>query len=75
MLTQLSIFFIVFRDVASMTNLLHPIILPKLYSSLVLLYSLHNKNEDDTYWKRLLKWNRQPDTTLMAFLGIDKCVI
>ncbi|XP_066901299.1 alsin [Halyomorpha halys] len=60
------------QDVASMTNLLHPIILPKLYSSLVLLYSLHNKNEDDTYWKRLLKWNRQPDTTLMAFLGIDK---
>ncbi|KAL1123935.1 hypothetical protein AAG570_001705, partial [Ranatra chinensis] len=56
----------------SMTGLLDPIILPKVYSSLLVLYSLHNKKEDDTYWKRLLKWNRHPDSTLMAFLGIHR---
>ncbi|XP_073987659.1 amyotrophic lateral sclerosis 2 isoform X2 [Rhodnius prolixus] len=60
------------HEEASMTSLLHPIILPKIYSSLLVLYSLHNKGDNDTYWKRLLKWNRQPDSTLMPFLGVDK---
>ncbi|XP_014251710.1 alsin [Cimex lectularius] len=60
------------HEVASMSGLLYPLILPKLYSSLLFLYSLHNRKENDAYWKRLLKWNRQPDITLMAFLGVDK---
>lgn len=61
-----------FREVVTMCDLLHPIILPKLYSSLLILYSLHNQSENDTYWKRVLKWNKHPDTTLLAFLGVDK---
>ncbi|KAK9511048.1 hypothetical protein O3M35_005697 [Rhynocoris fuscipes] len=60
------------NEEASLPSLLHPIILPKVYSSLLFLYSLHNKKDNDTYWKRLLKWNRQPDSTLMPFLGVDK---
>uniref|UniRef100_A0A146M3M8 Alsin n=4 Tax=Lygus hesperus TaxID=30085 RepID=A0A146M3M8_LYGHE len=60
------------EEVVTMCGLLHPIILPKLYSSLLILYSLHNQTDNDTYWKRLLKWNKHPDTTLLAFLGVDK---
>ncbi|BES88813.1 Vacuolar sorting protein 9 (VPS9) domain [Nesidiocoris tenuis] len=60
------------EEVITMCGILHPIILPKLYSSLLILYSLHNQTQNDTYWKRLLKWNRHPDSTLLAFLGVDK---
>lgn len=59
-------------DVVSASVLLHPFVLPKVHASLFVLYALHNKEEDDAYWKRLLKWNRQPDMTLLAFLGIDQ---
>nr|CAD7444435.1 unnamed protein product [Timema bartmani] len=59
-------------EVASSTTLLHPVLLPRVHSALFVLYALHNKMEDDAYWKRLLKWNKQPDITLMAFLGIDQ---
>jgi amyotrophic lateral sclerosis 2 protein len=56
----------------SAAALLHPFLLPRVHSALFVLYALHNKEEDDAYWKRLLKWNKQPDITLMAFLGIDQ---
>ncbi|XP_067007576.2 alsin [Anabrus simplex] len=59
-------------EVVSAAALLHPVLLPRVHSALFVLYALHNKQEDDAYWKRLLKWNKQPDITLMAFLGIDK---
>ena len=59
-------------EVVSATSLLHPILLPRIHSALFVLYALHNKEEDDAYWKRLLKWNKQPDLTLLTFLGIDK---
>ncbi|KAJ9583748.1 hypothetical protein L9F63_021911 [Diploptera punctata] len=59
-------------EVVSATSLLHPILLPRIHSALFVLYALHNKEEDDAYWKRLLKWNRQSDLTLLTFLGIDK---
>ncbi|XP_046468908.1 alsin isoform X5 [Neodiprion pinetum] len=57
--------------VVSAAAILHPILLPRVHSALFVLYALHNKKEDDAYWKRLMKWNKQPDITLMAFLGID----
>lgn len=57
--------------VVSAAAILHPVLLPRVHSALFVLYALHNKKEDDAYWKRLLKWNKQPDITLMAFLGID----
>nr|XP_032529484.1 alsin [Danaus plexippus plexippus] len=59
-------------EVVSSNSLLQPVLLPRVHPALFVLYALHNKREDDLYWRRLLKWNRQPDTTLMAFLGIDQ---
>ncbi|CAK1549644.1 unnamed protein product [Leptosia nina] len=59
-------------EVVSAASLLQPILLPRVHPALFVLYALHNKREDDLYWRRLLKWNKQPDTTLMAFLGIDQ---
>ncbi|CAH2253432.1 alsin [Pararge aegeria] len=59
-------------EVVSAASLLQPTLLPRVHPALFVLYALHNKREDDLYWRRLLKWNRQPDTTLMAFLGIDQ---
>jgi len=58
--------------VVSAATLLHPVMLPRVHSALFVLYALHNKEEDDVYWKRLLQWNKQPDMTLMAFLGIEQ---
>ncbi|XP_059059278.1 alsin isoform X2 [Achroia grisella] len=59
-------------EVVSAASLLQPTLLPRVHPALFVLYALHNKREDDLYWRRLLKWNRQPDITLMAFLGIDQ---
>ncbi|XP_063838973.1 alsin [Ostrinia nubilalis] len=59
-------------EVISAASLLQPTLLPRVHPALFVLYALHNKREDDLYWRRLLKWNRQPDLTLMAFLGIDQ---
>lgn len=59
-------------EVVSSLSLLQPALLPRVHPALFVLYALHNKREDDLYWRRLLKWNRQPDVTLMAFLGIDQ---
>ncbi|CAK1603467.1 unnamed protein product [Parnassius mnemosyne] len=59
-------------EVVSAATLLQPTLLPRVHPALFVLYALHNKREDDLYWRRLLKWNRQPDVTLMAFLGIDQ---
>lgn len=43
-----------------------------MHSALFVLYALHNKKEDDAYWERLMKWNKQPDITLMTFLDVNK---
>ncbi|EFN76628.1 Alsin [Harpegnathos saltator] len=60
------------EQVISAAAILHPILLPRVHSALFVLYALHNKKEDDAYWERLMKWNKQPDITLMAFLEIDQ---
>lgn len=70
LVTDLKIF--IFRQVISAAAILHPILLPRVHSALFVLYALHNKKEDDAYWERLMKWNKQPDITLMAFLEIDQ---
>ncbi|XP_013133821.1 PREDICTED: uncharacterized protein LOC106099733 [Papilio polytes] len=59
-------------EVASGARLAQGVLLPRVHPALFVLYALHNKREDDLYWRRLLKWNRQPDLALMAFLGIDR---
>ncbi|XP_012274645.1 alsin [Orussus abietinus] len=51
--------------------ILCPIILPRVHFVLFVLYAMHNKEENDTYWEKLLKWNRKDDSTLMRFLDID----
>lgn len=56
----------------SADGLLHPILLPQVNSALFVLYALHNKKEDDAYWERLIKWNRQNDDRLMELLDVDK---
>ncbi|XP_058791668.1 alsin [Phymastichus coffea] len=60
------------EKVISAAAILHPILLPRVYSALFVLYALHNKKKDDAYWERLIKWNKQPNNTLLAFLGIDQ---
>ncbi|XP_031779593.1 alsin [Nasonia vitripennis] len=60
------------EKVISAAAILHPILLPRVYSALFVLYALHNKKTDDAYWERLIKWNKQPNNTLLAFLGIDQ---
>ncbi|XP_015437908.1 PREDICTED: alsin [Dufourea novaeangliae] len=59
-------------EIISATAILHPILLPRVHYVLFVLYALHNKKEDDAYWERLMKWNKQSDMTLMAFLDIDE---
>ncbi|XP_029056491.2 alsin [Osmia bicornis bicornis] len=59
-------------QVISAAAILYPILLPRVHSALFVLYALHNKKEDDAYLERLMKWNKQPDITLMAFLDIDQ---
>lgn len=58
--------------VISATGILHPILLPRVHSALFVLYALHNKKDDDAYWERLKKWNKQPIISLMAFLDVDQ---
>ncbi|KAF4525526.1 hypothetical protein B566_EDAN014912 [Ephemera danica] len=59
-------------EVASAAGLLLPLLLPRVHSALFVLYALHNKAQDDEYWRKLLKWNKQRNISLMAFLGIER---
>ncbi|KAI4494098.1 hypothetical protein M0802_009252 [Mischocyttarus mexicanus] len=60
------------RQLISASAILHPILLPRVHSALFVLYALHNKKEDDAYWERITKWNKQPNIILMTFLDIDQ---
>ncbi|XP_034950994.1 alsin isoform X2 [Chelonus insularis] len=60
------------RKEISAKSLLYPILLSRVHSALFVLYALHNKKEDDAYWERLMKWNKQSDFALMTFLDIDQ---
>lgn len=60
------------QAVVSANTLLLPLLLPRLYPPLYTLYVLHNQKLDDLYWERLQKWNRQSDSALMNFLGVDQ---
>jgi amyotrophic lateral sclerosis 2 protein len=55
----------------SASTLLLPLLLPRVYPPLFTLYALYNEKEDNLYWDRLQKWNRQSDLALMNFLGVD----
>ncbi|XP_070570494.1 LOW QUALITY PROTEIN: alsin-like [Ptychodera flava] len=53
-------------------GLLHPVLLPRLYPPIFTLYALHNESQDDRYWDRILRLNKQPDIALMAYLGVNQ---
>ena len=55
----------------SASSLLLPMLLPRVYPPLFTLYVLHNERQDEPYWERLLKWNKQSDLALMNFLAVD----
>ena len=59
-------------EMVTRSSIIHPHILPKIHSSIFMLYALHYKKDDDEYWLRILKWNRHPDIALLSFLGVDQ---
>ncbi|MGH0117624.1 UNVERIFIED_CONTAM: hypothetical protein FKN15_041816 [Acipenser sinensis] len=56
----------------SSSGLLLPVLLPRLYPPLFTLYALENEREEDVYWECVLRLNKQPDLTLLNFLGVQQ---
>uniref|UniRef100_A0A8B9ZSJ5 Alsin Rho guanine nucleotide exchange factor ALS2 n=1 Tax=Anas zonorhyncha TaxID=75864 RepID=A0A8B9ZSJ5_9AVES len=52
-------------------GLLLPVLLPRLYPPLFMLYALDNEREEDIYWECVLRLNKQNDTALLSFLGVQ----
>ncbi|KAG8432698.1 hypothetical protein GDO86_017080 [Hymenochirus boettgeri] len=57
--------------VVTSSGLLLPVLLPRLYPPLFMLYALEHEKDEDTYWDCVLRLNKQPDTALLAFLGVQ----
>uniref|UniRef100_A0A2I3GB83 Alsin Rho guanine nucleotide exchange factor ALS2 n=1 Tax=Nomascus leucogenys TaxID=61853 RepID=A0A2I3GB83_NOMLE len=55
--------------VVTSSGLLLPVLLPRLYPPLFMLYALDNDREEDIYWECVLRLNKQPDIALLGFLG------
>ena len=64
-----------YREIVSADSLLQPILLPKIFPALFDLYALHCERDDDKYWERVQKLNKQGDMSLMAYLGVDPYVV
>ncbi|XP_069388473.1 alsin-like isoform X5 [Paralichthys olivaceus] len=58
--------------VVSCSSLLLPLLLPRLYPPLFTLYSLQEEQEEAQYWERILRLNKQPDQSLLSFLGVQE---
>ncbi|KAM5151552.1 alsin [Mantella aurantiaca] len=58
--------------VVTSSGLLLPVLLPRLYPPLFMLYALEHEKEEDAYWECVLRLNKQPDTALLAFLGVQE---
>ncbi|XP_075965332.1 alsin-like [Anarhichas minor] len=56
--------------VVSCSSLLLPQLLPRLYPPLFTLYCLQEEQEEVQYWERILRLNKQPDRSLLSFLGV-----
>ncbi|XP_061697615.1 alsin-like isoform X2 [Syngnathoides biaculeatus] len=59
-----------FVSVVSCSGLLLPLLLPQLYQPLFMLYCLHDEQQEAQYWERILRLNKQPDQSLLGFLGV-----
>uniref|UniRef100_A0A3P8SXH2 Alsin Rho guanine nucleotide exchange factor ALS2 n=1 Tax=Amphiprion percula TaxID=161767 RepID=A0A3P8SXH2_AMPPE len=57
--------------VVSCSSLLLPLLLPRLYPPLFTLYCLQEEPEEAQYWERILRLNKQPDQSLLSFLGVQ----
>lgn len=58
--------------VVTSSGLLLPVLLPRLYPPLFMLYALDNDREEDVYWECVLRLNKQPDLALLGFLGVQR---
>ncbi|XP_047226297.1 alsin-like isoform X4 [Girardinichthys multiradiatus] len=58
--------------VVSSSSLLLPLLLPRLYPPLFTLYCLQQEQEEAQYWERILRLNKQPDQSLLSFLGVQE---
>ncbi|XP_067371199.1 alsin-like isoform X3 [Channa argus] len=58
--------------VVSCSSLLLPLLLPRLYPPLFTLYSLQEEQKEAQYWEHILRLNKQPDQSLLTFLGVQK---
>lgn len=58
--------------VVTSSGLLLPVLLPRLYPPLFMLYALENDREEDIYWECVLRLNKQPDLPLLGFLGVQR---
>ncbi|KAM9305608.1 alsin [Gastrophryne carolinensis] len=58
--------------VVTSSGLLLPVLLPRLYPPLFMLYALEHEKEEDAYWEHVLRLNKQPDTALLSFLGVQE---
>ncbi|KAM7380722.1 hypothetical protein PAMP_003997 [Pampus punctatissimus] len=58
--------------VVSCSSLLLPLLLPRLYPPLFTLYCLQEEPEEAQYWERILRLNKQPDQSLLSFLGVQE---
>ncbi|XP_015228322.1 PREDICTED: alsin-like isoform X2 [Cyprinodon variegatus] len=58
--------------VVSCSSLLLPLLLPRLYPPLFTLYCLQQEQEEAQYWERILRLNKQPDQSLLGFLGVQE---
>ncbi|KAM9710020.1 alsin-like isoform 2-T2 [Menidia menidia] len=54
------------------SSLLLPLLLPRLYPPLFTLYCLQEEQEEAQYWERILRLNKQPDQSLLSFLGVQE---
>ncbi|XP_004872339.1 alsin isoform X3 [Heterocephalus glaber] len=54
------------------SGLLLPVLLPRLYPPLFMLYALEHDREEDIYWECVLRLNKQPDVALLGFLGVQR---
>ncbi|XP_069471605.1 alsin isoform X2 [Ambystoma mexicanum] len=56
--------------VVTSSGLLLPVLLPRLYPPLFMLYALDSEREEDMYWECVLRLNKQTDMALLSFLGV-----